>query len=281
MHDLSDAETTDGTHRHAGDSMLDYVERPPSIRALKRHFLDRNRRGYQPDTLSCVANLILNVDDSREMMRLGLQHMVTQLGASRADAGMLTPRDPVYAPQDFYYNLEVDAPTCDGVSYSNRAAMLRTTWASRTPVFCRNVRGDPLFTDSMPEFEQIGTTSILFQQLTLDERPVGITCIDYVGEEHEWKPHELRFVHGFCTEFLGPLIGIHRYWNDETENQLRKPTEAELEAIRLAAEGLSSKEIARQLDKSYRTIENQLRHARLMLDAKTLPELINKCELWL
>lgn len=261
--------------------MLDYTERPPSIRALKRHFLDRNRRSFRPETLSCAAHLILNLDDSREMLRLGLQHMVAQLGASRADAGVLTPVDPVYAPQDFYYNEAVEAPNCDGVSYSNRAAALRTAWARPEPVFCTNVRDNPLFQDSMGEFERIETTSILFQQLTLDDRPVGITCIDYVREEHDWKNRELEFVHGFCTEFLGPLVGIHRYWNHDSGNTLRKPTESELEAIRLAARGYSSKEIARQLGKSHRTIENQLRNARLMLNARTLPELIGKCEIWL
>ena len=68
---------------------------------------------------------------------------------------------------------------------------------------------------------------------------------------------------------------------DRLHHMFQKPSESELEAIRLVSKGMSSKQVAEKLEKSVRTIENQLRHARKRLNARNLAELINKCEPWI
>jgi DNA-binding CsgD family transcriptional regulator len=91
-----------------------------------------------------------------------------------------------------------------------------------------------------------------------------------------------RGVSDFCETFLGPLIGISRRWHEASRYQIvKKPTKAELKAIELAANELSYKQIAHELGKSIRTIENQLRSARETLNAVNQAELIRKCEIWL
>jgi len=149
-------------------------------------------------------------------------------------------------------------------------------------VVCDNVRDNPLLRDSRRKFESIQSKSILFQRLTLDHDPVGLTCVDFTHEAHVWTPAEVRFMGDFCGTFLGPLIGISRRWHLSSRDQIiNKPTRAELMAIKLAAQGLSYKQIANELGKSVRTIENQLRNAREALNASNQAELINKCSIWL
>ena len=89
-------------------------------------------------------------------------------------------------------------------------------------------------------------------------------------------------MHTFCSDFLGPLAGISNYWfNPKLHNMFSKPSESELIAIRLAAKGLTYKQIADQLSKSTRTIENQFRNARNRLNARNQTDLVKKCEHWL
>lgn len=51
-------------------------------------------------------------------------------------------------------------------------------------------------------------------------------------------------------------------------------TPAELEVVRLAADGLSYSEIADALNKSIRTVDNQLRSAREKLGARNQVDLV-------
>lgn len=120
------------------------------------------------------------------------------------------------------------------------------------------------------------------QRLVWGKDPIGISCVDHTVKEHEWENWEVEFMQNFCTQFFAPLAGISNYWHNPTMHQMfKKPSESELTAIRLAADGLSYKKIAEELNKSVRTIENQLRNARLRLNATNQAELIKKCEPWL
>jgi DNA-binding CsgD family transcriptional regulator len=144
------------------------------------------------------------------------------------------------------------------------------------------VHSNPLLYDSRKKFESIQSKSILFQRLVWDKNPVGMACIDFTHEHHVWTTSEIEFMGVFCETFLGPLLGISHFWHDPKKYQLiKKPTQSELMAIKLAAKGMSYKQIANELGKSVRTIENQLRSARDTLNAANQAELITKCEIWL
>jgi hypothetical protein len=262
--------------------MLDYQLEPPSKKLLKRHFIDSNRDAFPQDTLNCVAHLILAIEDPREMMAIALEFIVQKLSACRADIGFLGPHDPLYNPASIYYNKANDPPDYNGVVFSNQIGVFQKTWRQRAPVVCDNVRNHPMLRDSRRKFESIQSKSILFQRLTLDRMPVGLTCVDFTHEAHVWTLAEVRFMEDFCETFLGPLMGISQRWHEAGRHQIiKKPTKSELMAIRLAAKGLSYKQIADELGKSVRTIENQLRSAREALNAANQAELISKCDIWL
>jgi DNA-binding CsgD family transcriptional regulator len=56
---------------------------------------------------------------------------------------------------------------------------------------------------------------------------------------------------------------------------------AEIRVVRLAACGLSYKEVARRLGKSPNTVDNQLRSARAKLNVRNQVELAQACLKWL
>lgn len=262
--------------------MLNYQMEPPTKKALKKHFLDANRGLYPQDTLNCAAHLILAIEDPDEMMEIALEFIVQKLAACRADIGFLTPQDATYNPASIYYNKTFDPPDYTGVVFSNQVSVFQRTWRQRAPVVCDNVTSNPMLGDSRKKFESIQSKSILFQRLTWDRQPVGLTCVDFTHEPHVWTSGEIAFMESFAETFLGPLIGISKRWHDPKRSQIiKRPTRSELMAIELAAKGLSYKQIADQLGKSVRTIENQLRSARETLNAANQAELISKCEIWL
>ena len=120
------------------------------------------------------------------------------------------------------------------------------------------------------------------QRLVWDSEPIGISCVDHSKKNHKWTGNEIDFMHHFCSIYFAPLAGISNYWHNPTLHQMfKKPSKSELDAIRLAEKGMSYKQIADELGKSVRTIDNQLRDARRRLNASNQIELIKKCAPWL
>lgn len=263
-------------------SMLNLMAEPPSRKLLKRHFLDARRREHPSDMINCAAHLILTIDDPENLVGVGLEFIVGKLSACRADMGFTRPEDTIYEPLSVCYNPRSAPPPCDGAVYPNRKSIFQRAWRQSGPVACDDVGTDPLLEDSREVFRSIQSRSIMFQRLSVQRRPVGMLCVDFTHDLHAWTSGEMGLVRDFSEVFLGPLAWISRECRGpRRESSAPRPSPAELEVIRLAAHGLSYKAMADVLGKSVRTIENQLRQARLRLDAANLAELIRKCELWL
>ncbi|MDH3609706.1 MAG: LuxR C-terminal-related transcriptional regulator [Gammaproteobacteria bacterium] len=262
--------------------MFNFKEEPPSTKALKQYFIDGNYQSHPGDMLDCVAHMIIAIENPKETVRVALGYMGNHLSACRADAGFAAPTDTVYTPLSEYCNQATRPPSVEKLVLSNQHDVLQRVWRSRTPVKYENVSSNPMLEDVQEILSSIKSKSMLMQRLVWDKDPIGISCVDHTLKEHDWNDEEVNFMQQFCTQFFAPLAGISNYWHNPTMHQMfKKPSESELIAIRLAAEGLSYKKIAEELNKSVRTIENQLRNARLRLNATNQAELIKKCEPWL
>lgn len=265
------------------DETLELLDAPPSRAQLKALFVDRFHRIRPAADVNCVAHMILAMDDPREVARIALNHLTDAMGACRGDMGFARPTDKAYVPIAVHYNAETSPPRCDESFYSNQSQVLRRTWREPRPVVCDDVVSHPYLSDCRQEFLAISSKSILFQKLTFQRRPVGLICLDFTHHTHIWTQREQEIISDFTNDFLGPLMAISRHWNRSGGSAafIRKPSPPELEAIRLAARGMNCEQIARTLDKSPRTIENQIRNARITLQAANRAELIRKCEIWL
>ena len=263
--------------------MHPFLEKPPSRKQLKETFLDSFRSELPKDQLNCIAHMILVFEDPVDVATVALDYLIDLLGICRADLGFVKPADRLYAPVTVSYNNATAPLRCDDAVYSNKAAVLRRTWSQTAPIACDEVSSHPYLADNRTEFLEIESKSILFQRLTFDRAPVGLMCLDFTRDLHFWSRKETDLVANFAMDVLGPLAGISQHWNLRQSDPaaVRKPTNAELEVIRLAAAGLNYAEIGERLGKSARTVENQLRNARLSLQACNRAELVHKCEMWL
>ena len=261
---------------------MNFKQEPPSTKALKLYFIDGNYQTTLGSMLDCVAHMILAIENPTETVRIALTYLGSHLATCRADAGFAVPTDREYTPLAEYCSSQTQPPSVESFVISNQHEIMQRVWRSRDPVKYESVASNPLLEDVWEVLTEINCKSMMLQRLVWDKDPIGIACVDHAAKEHNWAESEVQFMHKFCTEFFAPLAGISNYWHNPTMHQMfKKPSESELDAIRLASEGLSYKKIADQLNKSVRTIENQLRHARLRLNATNQAELIKKCEPWL
>ncbi len=263
--------------------MENFLSHPPSRKLLKKTFLDGFRRDRRPSEMNCVAHMILDMEDPAAVTAVALDYLIDTIQVCRADFGFAAPSDETYTPLLVNYNQSTDPPRCNDARYSNRAAVFRKAWSCRKPVTCDAVDLDPKLRDVREEFTSIESKSILFQQLDFLGRPVGMMCLDFTTHPHVWSASEQEKTFLFAKDFFGPIVMLSKHWSDRSRSlaDMRRPSDSELDVIRLVADGLDYHEIAEALGKSPRTVENQLRNARLSLQAANRAELIRKCEVWL
>lgn len=260
---------------------MNFTERPPSIKELRQHFIDRRQAQFSTQTLNCVARQILSIEEPDEVMRIGLEFLVAELSASRADGGFGTPKDKVYRPSAVCCRSHETSDDFRDVQFSNTVKVFQEAWKCDAPVVCNDVSNSPLLVDSREQFQSIKSRAVLMQRLSIGGRPFGMACVDVTHAQQPWSKDQIRLMSDFCITFLGPLVGISRRWHGHDQSQvMQRPSQSELEVIRCAALGMSYKQIATELGKSVRTVENQLRSARNRLDAANQAELIRKCEIW-
>lgn len=253
----------------------------PSIQSLRKEYLDSNKECGNR-MLNCAAHMIIVIEDPKQLVQVGLEYLVNELNVCRADAGFATPSHKHYTPITEFRNSATSPPSITGLLLPNRHAAMQAIWQSSSPVVINDVAADDTLKELKDVFLDAACRSMLLQKLDWEGEPIGIACIDYTVDSHVWSDQEIRFMHTFCSDFLGPLAGISNYWfNPKLHNMFSKPSESELIAIRLAAKGLTYKQIADQLSKSTRTIENQFRNARNRLNARNQTDLVKKCEHWL
>lgn len=253
----------------------------PSILALRKEYIDSNR-GCDGRMLNCAAHMIISIEDPKQLVQIGLEFLVTELSVCRADAGFATPTHEHYTPITEFRSHETSPPSITGLQLPNQHPAMQSIWQTNTPIPINNVSSNDELAELREVFINAGCKSMLLNKLTWNNEPIGIACIDHTIDTHEWRDTEINFMQIFCSNFFGPLAGISNYWfNPKLHSMFSKPTESELIAIRLAAKGMSYKQIADQLNKSTRTIENQFRNARNRLNARNQIDLVKKCEHWL
>lgn len=256
-------------------------QQPPSIQDLKQQFIEFNH-SCDHRMLNCAAHMIINIESPKHVVQIGLQFLVNELSTCRADAGFATPKHDSYTPIAEFRNLSRQPLSIIGLQLPNQHEAMQSIWRSSSPVAINDVASNDNLSDLRNIFLDVGCKSMLLMKLLWEQNPIGIACIDYTTNIHEWNEYEISFMNSFCSTFLGPLAGISNYWfNPKMHTMFSKPTDSELAAIRLAANGLTYKQIADKLGKSTRTIENQFRNARNRLNAKNQIDLVKKCQHWL
>jgi DNA-binding CsgD family transcriptional regulator len=246
----------------------------PPLPILRYHFLDQRRHNTAPALLDSVAHMLLYLDQPDIVLEVALAYLVRTLAACRGDAGVGTPQLPFYIPTAVYLDSTRAAPTMLGIHVPNQHPALQAVWQSAVPVRFEQVEINPLIGNLREAFIELRSRSMVARRLEQKMSIFGVICIDHTEESHEWQPAELQLIEDFCQEFLSPLLvySLRLYRQNNPSASLLTP--AELEVIRLAANGFTYSRIAQVLGKSVHTVDKQLRSAREKTGARNQTELI-------
>lgn len=251
------------------------------MRRLRHTLLDEQRHSAPADMLDCAAHMLLYLDEPEQVHSIGLKHLLRTFDATRADLGFASPDSPEYTPTAIQLvpNSNALLSLERGLALPNLDPGIQIVWNANHPVFI-DVAHDPVVDNIRPVMQEVlRIRTKLARRLEVDGQVFGLLCIDQTEESRVWSEHDHRYMEQFVTSFFAPIL-----YNSLMVSPSQPPpenihlTEAELEVVRLAATGLTYKEIAKRLQKSPNTVDNQLRLVRKRLGVRNQIELIQVCE---
>jgi len=250
-----------------------------SLKTLRKTILQRDK-SVPREQLDAAAHMLLYLDEPQRVLEIALNYLVDKTNVCRGDAGLANVSDTIYTAQASYESQDRYVPSMLGVSLPNQHKLIQNLWHQHKDMIAiENVKHFAGMGALNDVLLPLNTQSILATKLNYQDENLGLICLDYTVEQHRWEGKEKEVFYSFTQNYLSPILYYSkRKKAKESPNPL---SEAELEAVRLAAKGLSYKAIAKSLGKSNRTIDNQLRSARAKLDAKNQIELIQSAQSYL
>jgi DNA-binding CsgD family transcriptional regulator len=246
---------------------------PESTRhTLRRTVLDAQRGLAPPAMLDCAAHMLLYFDEPQTMER-ALEHLLDRFAATRVAIGFGTPYDPKYQICATQMRTDCDVPDELGVAWPNQDRWIQSIWQSRVALYL-DVQNDLIVRGLRPSLERFRARVKLARRLEWDDRSFGIVCIAQTEEHRRWGWGDQSYLNQFVVGFLSPLMAESRRSRDKIRGHL---TAAEYAIVRLAAQGLSYKEIAAKLNKSPNTVDSQLGRLRRKLGVRNQVALIQAC----
>ena len=240
--------------RSGAITMLEAAPRPASRSDVR----DRDR----------AALMLHYVMSPAAVLEIALDHLVTELGAERASAGLGSPEASVFVPHTVV-TPNPDLAPAHTSRLHNRHWMMQRVWSSPTPQLI-DPRDRSAIVDARPHPPH-GSDRLLATRVAADDVPFGIVALDRGDRTLGWQRADARRVQTFLDRWLGPILAASLQRCRRTDpTQL---TAAELGAVAELAAGATYVEIAQRLGKSPRTIDNQLRVARQKTGTRNAVEL--------
>jgi len=255
-------------------------------RELRERLLSRRQITWRP-ARDLAAHMLLHLDDASGCLELAVQWMRDAFDADRVDAGFGAPRDLVYRPQAEALRSTRSVPSLVGAAIDAADGGVQRVWASRRVVVFRDIAQERGMGERLrASLLGAGTRSIIATALRDDGRPVGLTCTDWMDCTVDAADSRCLRLQELSDHVLGPIVSAARSLEEEASADagfdreaslaLRHLTPAERRVAELAATGMSYKEIARRLNRSFSTIDHQLRSVRSKLGARSAGRLVRK-----
>ncbi|MBB3178687.1 LuxR C-terminal-related transcriptional regulator [Variovorax sp. Sphag1AA] len=213
-----------------------------------------------------AAQMLLYVEDPLQCWRVGVECLRELLDADRVDGGFAQPGQALYAPLAESLRPGRGVPSVVGAAMDARDPSLAAVWSSHDMVMFGDVANDARFGPAMrAQLSSIGTGAKLAISLHDGNRPLGLLCADWIEPRSGWQSEACLHLPLLARSVLTPVLTAARSLG-ETDGDpppaVAGLTPAELKVARMAATGMSYKEIARELGRSFSTVDHQLRSAR-------------------
>jgi DNA-binding CsgD family transcriptional regulator len=253
-------------------------------RELRERLLSRRQIAWRP-ARDLAAHMLLHLDDASGCLDLAVQWMRDAFDADRVDAGFGAPRDVVYRPQAEALRSTRSVPSMIGAPIDAADGGVQRVWASRRVVVYRDVAQERGMGERLrASLLGVGSRNIIATALRDHGQPVGLTCADWMDCTVDAADSRCLRLQELSDHVLGPIVSAARGLEEDAAAEagfdgeatiaLRQLTPAERRVAELAATGMSYKEIARRLNRSFSTIDHQLRSVRRKLGARSAGRLV-------
>lgn len=250
---------------------------------LRAELLDKANIN-QSDARDLAAHMLLHLDDLSGCWNIATNWLRFELGCQRVDTGFGRAQDLEYTPGfSEARNPDYDVPSFGGEALENRDPFMQLLWSKTRPLVFEDIKQDRRATPKLRrKIFSAQTKSKFASSLRTSEGAYGLICADWT--EH-FVPNESALFDCFeqtVSDVLSPIIAVAKKICHAKETAapngggtiglanyvqpVAQPpvnlTASEAEVARLVAQGFSYKEIARIRDRSFSTIDHQLRSLR-------------------
>jgi DNA-binding CsgD family transcriptional regulator len=253
-------------------------------RQLRTKLLDGNAV-RQKLARDLAAHMLLNLDDLETCWAIATNWLRQELRCDRVDTGFGTATSREYFPgYAEAKNKDYDIPSFGGLAVFNFDPLMQAMWHQSKPVAFTDIKHDRRVSAYLRKrMAGANTLSKFGTALRGNKGSFGLICADWTLRP---VPHDSGLFDCFeqtVADVIGPIISVARDISitdralclesgdgsqeksaDDGSNNIRLGmlTESEMEVARLVAQGMSYKEIARIRDRSFSTIDHQLRSIR-------------------
>ena len=206
----------------------------------------------------------------RDVLDVALDELCRVLGADRADAGMVPSCAAAYVPA---WQVAPGGQTAT-FAVAGGDAVIAGVLASELAVTVADVEHEMALGSCRDAMLRIGTRSVLARRFEAAGTP-GLICFDWTTTAHHADDDELELVDQFCRDVLEPVLHLAAVdARGKSPPPIELLTPGERQVVRLAAAGLSYRQIAAELDRSVSTIDHQLLSARRRVGARNTAQLV-------
>lgn len=255
---------------------LDPAEVLAAQKNLRMLLLDRRGAIAWRAGRDLAAQLLLHIDDAAACWQLAVEWVRNTLDVERVDGGYATPAQRTYVLGRAEARCDdIEMGSLRGIAIDNRDPGLVRLWSSSPPIVFPDIEQEKLLHSELRKrLVAAGTRSKIAVTLRAHGMPFGLLCIDHVEKRIDWTGEQYEKFQSLSAQVLGPILWASARLS--THGCVGDPagtfgglTPAESRVAMLAAAGMSYKEIARRLNRSFSTIDHQLRSIRRKLGVQS------------
>lgn len=260
-------------------------------RSLRASLLDGRQPATMQGSSDLAAHLLLYLDDTARCWQLTLEWLRHGLDADRVDGGFVSPGLAIYRPVAETVRGGLQMPTSVGAAIDVSDDSVRDVLSSPNAVVFESVQADPRFTSSLRStLLSLNTRAKLGVSLRHGKIPIGLICCDWARERRHWSAEEYWQVSQVASSVLSPIFSTAYQAAGERNEALSDAadegdapvvdagpfglTRGELQVARLVVTGMSYKEIANRLNRSFSTVDHRLRSIRYKLGARSTARML-------
>lgn len=257
-------------------------------RRLRGQLLERGA-SVLPGARELAAHMLVYLDDEAHCWQLMLDWLRSALDADRATGGLAGAAQPLYVAQAEALRPDSAMPSALGTTHDAREAWLAGVLEGAQPVMFGDVAHDARFT---PRLQRQLLASGVGAQLALVLRdggaPVGLVLCGWQDARSGCAPARLREIDVLAGRMLGPILAVAARFGrcrsvaatpcvsafKRDHHLVVRLTPGEMEVARLVVTGMSYKEIAHRLNRSFSTVDHRLRAIREKLGARSTARMV-------